>query len=138
MSQLHHVQGLRDALADLAAAHLLHPEPEPDVFLHRHVGEERIRLEHRVHRPLVRRLQRHFHAADSKRALGGELEPGDHAQGRRLAAAARPEQREELAVSDAEVEISHRVDVAKDLRHSLEDHGVAHGSVPFPASRAWR
>jgi hypothetical protein len=39
-------------------------------------------------------------AADLQRAAGDVLEPGDHAQGRRLAAARRPDEDHEFAVGD--------------------------------------
>ena len=39
------------------------------------------------------------------------LEPGDHAQRRRLAAARRPDEDEELAVCDVDREVLNRVDV---------------------------
>ena len=41
------------------------------------------------------------------------LEPGDHAHGRRLAAAGRSEQDEELLVHDLEVEIGHGDEAAE-------------------------
>ena len=41
-------------------------------------------------------------------ARGHLLQPGDHAQHRRLAAAGRPEQGAELALADGQVEIADR------------------------------
>ena len=46
--------------------------------------------------------------AEGDPALVGRLEPGEAAQRRRLAAAARAEQDEELALLDLEVEVVHR------------------------------
>jgi hypothetical protein len=55
------------------------------------------------------------------------LEPGDHAQGGRLAAARRPEHREELALGDVEVDIAHGDELAELLRDALQAHGrLAH------------
>ena len=45
----------------------------------------------------------------------GMLEAGDHPQGRRLAAAGRPEERDELAALGGQVEVLHRDDVAEAL-----------------------
>ena len=88
--------------------------------------EERVLLEDRVHVALVGRRARDVVAADQDLALVGLLEAGDHPQRRRLAAAARPEQREELALVDAQVERVHRDERAEPFRDSTElDIGVA-------------
>ena len=95
-------------------------QPVGDVLEHRQVREERVGLEDRVDVALVRRPRAHVLAAEQERALVGVLEPGDQAQGRRLAAAGRTEQREKLTVPDAEAEVVHRGDVAVALRHPPE------------------
>ena len=77
---------------------------------HRHVRVERVVLEH--HRD-VAVLGRHVvddAPADLDLAAGDRLEPGDHAQQRRLAAARRTDQHAELAVGDLDV------DAADDVR----------------------
>ena len=51
---------------------------------------------------------------------GRQLEPGDHAERRRLAAAGRPEHDEELAVGDGEVRILHRDEVGEGLAQVLD------------------
>ena len=59
----------------------------------------------------VRKFSRPIHlprsvpAADRDPALRRLLEPGDHAEQRRLAAARRPDEDDELAVADLEVEL---------------------------------
>ena len=55
---------------------------------------------------------------DSSRA--GALEAGDHAQRRGLAAAARAEQREELAGRDVQVYAAHGLEVAEALGEIYE------------------
>ena len=50
--------------------------------------------------------------ADLDRAARDVLEPGDHAQRRRLAAARGPDQHDELAVFDVEVEVVDDLDAA--------------------------
>src|SRR3546814_10837885 len=65
---------------------------------------------------------RHVLVADQDAAAGRHLQAGDHAQRRRLAAAARPQQGHELAGLDREgdaVDGDHR---AERLAHLLEDH----------------
>ena len=63
--------------------------------------------------------------ADPDLALGDLLEPGDHPQRRRLAAARGPDEDHELAVGDLEIEL---VDgaraVAVDLADALERHSA--------------
>ena len=59
-------------------------------------------LEDHVDVAPVRRHRRHVDAAEEDAPLVGLLEAADHAQARRLPAAARPEQREELALLDLE------------------------------------
>ena len=54
-------------------------------------------------------------AGEQDLALGRLLEAGDHAQGRRLAAARRPEQRVELAARDAQVHVVDGGDVTESL-----------------------
>ena len=53
-------------------------------------------------------------------ALAWLLEPGDHPQRRRLAAARRAEQREELAAADLEVEVVDGHEVAEALRDARQ------------------
>ena len=57
----------------------------------------------------------------STRPLGHGLEPRDHAQRRRLAAARRAEQRDELALRDLERDVVDGGDVAVLLGHAIED-----------------
>ena len=76
-------------------------------------------------------------ALDEHRAGGGQFKAGDHAQGGGLAAAARPQQREKLAVLDGKVYVAHRLHVAagdgptrKNLAQLPQLHGVfAHASA---------
>ena len=87
------------ALRDLALL-----QPERDVVEDRQVREQRVLLEDRVHRALVRPQRRDVAAVHLDDALGRLDEPGDHPQRRRLAAAARADDREELAVGDLDVD----------------------------------
>ena len=79
-------------------------EPERDVVHDAHVREERVGLEHRVDVALVGAGRRDVGVADEDLAGGRRLEPRDHPQRRRLAAARGAEQREERALRDRQVE----------------------------------
>ena len=67
------------------------------------------------------------------RAVGRVLEPGDHPQRGRLAAARRPEQHEELLVGDVEGQVVDGDDVAEPLRDVLE-RDPSHGGSPSAVS----
>ena len=84
-----------------------------DVVEHREVREERVRLEDRVDGPPVGRQARDVAAVDQHDAGVRPLEAGDQPEGRRLAAAGRPEQRQELAFDDGQVERVDGGDVAE-------------------------
>ena len=82
-----------------------HPQPERDVVAHVHVREQRQPLEHQPEAPLVRRsfddrLRVEQHVTRVER-----VEARDQAQHRRFAAARRPEQRRDAAVSDLERDV---------------------------------
>jgi hypothetical protein len=65
-------------------------QPVADVLGDVHVREQRVVLEDGVDVALVRRHAGDRLAGEQDLALGRLLEAGDHAQGRRLAAARRP------------------------------------------------
>src|SRR5204862_5063091 len=107
-------------LLGFALRNLLAPQPEGDVFTHAQMREEGVALEDSVGGPLVRGQPGHVLALDQDAAGGRLLEAGDHAQRRRLSAAARPEEGEELAPTDVEIEVAHRDEVAEVLADALE------------------
>ena len=74
------------------------------------VRVERVVLEHHRDVAILRRQVVDDPVADRDRAVGDLLEPGDHAQGRRLAAPGRPDEHEELAVLDLEGQVLHGVE----------------------------
>ena len=82
--------------------------------------EQRVRLENRVHIPLVGRQVRHVCAADSDLAFVRALEARNQPERRRLAAARRPEQGQELAVPDSEVETVDGGDLVETLGHTAQ------------------
>jgi hypothetical protein len=121
-------QHLLHRASPLGPRHLLHAQAEPDVVGHAHVGEERVALEHGVHGPRVRRGVPHRLPVDQERAAGGGLEAADQVEGDGLAAAARPQQREELALADLEVDAVQRHHGAEALAHVAQlDRKARHG-----------
>jgi hypothetical protein len=92
------------------------------VLLHRHVREERVRLEHHVGRPLVGRDAGHVLAVDEHPSRGRRLEAREHAEKCRLATAGAAEQAEELAAVDVEADVVDGVEVAELLGDALDPH----------------
>jgi hypothetical protein len=96
-------------------------QPERDVLRDGHVLEGGVVLEHEAHVAPLRGLLGRVLAGDVHPAAVGRLEPGDHAQQRGLAAAARPEQCGERAVPDLERHVVERDEVAEALRDGVHD-----------------
>jgi hypothetical protein len=95
-------------------------EPVRDVIEHRQMGEEGVGLEHRVDGAPVRRQPNDVLVGDEDLTLVGAIEAGDEPEGRRLAAAGRAEEREELAVAHGQVDRVDRDDLVEPLRHPAE------------------
>src|SRR5262249_16086372 len=81
-----------------------HPQAVLDVLLDVHVREERVVLEDRVDVAVERGPGRDVLSRELDRPCVGPLEARDHAKGRRLAVTGRAEQREELALTDVQVD----------------------------------
>ena len=135
------IERLGHALADLRLGHLAPPQPERDVLGHVEVLEQRVGLEHRVDVALVGRHGGDVLAVEPDRARRRLLEAGDQPQGRRLAAARRPEQREELPLPDLQRHVLDRLEVAEVLADAFQlDRELRHASLlpvstPIPLSR---
>jgi len=122
-------------------AHAAHLERVRDVLAHSHVRPQRVRLEDHAHVPLVRR---HVDArsavedgllAEPERSTVGRLEARDATECRGLAASARPEEDEELAVVDHEVKpLDH--DIPAVLLGQAVDRHTRHCRTPLRACRA--
>ena len=118
-------RSLIDALRRLAQA-----QPEGDVLGDGQVRVERVVLEDHRDVALLRRHVVDDAAADRDRAVGDVLEPGDHAQRGRLAAARRADEHEELAVRDVERQVEDGLHaVVVDLVDFVE-RDVSHVSSP--------
>ena len=85
-------------LVDLLLRALADAQAEGDVVPHRHVLEGGVVLEHEADAAVLGRHARSRPRPGSRPAGVGLLEARDHSQQRRLAAAARPEQRGQRAV----------------------------------------
>ena len=107
--------GLRHARVDLGARALGEQHAEGHVVAHLHVRVERVVLEHHRDVALLRLHVVHDLAADRDLAAADLLEPRDHAQQRRLAAARGPDQHRELAVGDVDVDAADHVGAAEVL-----------------------
>ena len=141
LDELEHVLDLLLDVLDAATA-----QAEGDVLEDVEVREERVALEDRVDRALVRAQLRDVLVADEDRARGRVLEARDHAQRRRLAAARGPEQGEERAGRDGQVEVVDRrhgrealgqADQVQVLDLTGHDGGTGHRDRPFLLLRCW-
>jgi hypothetical protein len=108
---------LRDPAAHLAATQALALQAVGDVALDRHVREQRVRLEHQVHRTLVRRQPEQVLVTEQDRPGVGVLEAGDRSEQRGLSAPRRAEQREELVLGDGQAHVVEGDDVAEAPAH---------------------
>ena len=93
--------------------HFTHLERECHVFEDRHVWIERIVLKDHRYIAVLWFERDHAFAIDPDVAAVELLEAGEHPERRRLAAAARAEQDEELAVGDVEGQALHRGRIAR-------------------------
>ena len=85
--------------------------------MHGHVLERRVVLEDEADVARARGRIGHIALADHDLAGVGRLEAGDDPQERRLAAAARTEQRRQRAVVDRDADVVERDEVAEALAH---------------------
>jgi hypothetical protein len=77
--------------------------------------EERVRLKDSIHRPVVRRDRGDITPRDEHLACCREIEPRDHPQEGRFATPRRPEEREELPLTDRQIDPRDRKRVAESL-----------------------
>ncbi len=114
--QLHELEQRVDPLADLGLRPLPDRQPEGDVVAHGHVLEGGVVLEDEADAALLRGELGRVLAGDHDLARVGRLEARDHAQERRLAAAARAEQRGEGAGRHLQRDVVESDEVAEALR----------------------
>ncbi len=102
MQKLHQRQHLLDSRVDFRFRPALRFQREGHVLADRHVREERIALEHGVHRPLVWRHRGNVLAIEHQRAAARAGKARNQPEQRGLATAGRAEKGEELALGDRE------------------------------------
>ncbi len=128
---LHRRQGLADHLRLLFPGDFADIQPERHILRHRHVRPQRVGLEHHARVALVGRRVGDILAVEGDAPLGRVDEPRDHAQQRGLAAAGRPEQEEQLAGLDGQVDAVHGsgrgLARAEDLDELVDLDPGAHG-----------
>ena len=95
-------QRLHDALPRLALRLARKPERQPDIVEHRRPGHQRRLLKHEADGIARSVAAASFRARPVDMARGRRAEARNDAQRRRLAAAGRPEQADELALADIE------------------------------------
>ena len=111
---------LLHARLDLTFRLLGQHQREGHVVAHGHVRVERVVLEHHRDVALLRRHAVDDPASDRDLAVADLLQPGDHAQQRRLAAARRADQHAEFAVGDVDVDAANHVRRAEVLVHRAD------------------
>ena len=99
------------------------PQAERQVLAHRHVRVERVGLEHHGDAALARRHVVDELAVDQKLAVRDRFQSRDHAQRRRLAAAGRADEDDELAVGDVEIDAADGRLTAVDLDEVAQADG---------------
>jgi hypothetical protein len=92
------------------------------VSTHRHVGVQRVVLEHHCDVAIFRREIVHHPSANADRAAAQLFEACDQAQHRRLATARRPDEHEELPIVNVQIEVFDHLDGAEMLRDAIEQH----------------
>src|SRR5262249_26727574 len=133
--ELHQLEQLPHAVADLSLRPLADAQPKPDVVEHCHVAEERVVLEDEPDVALPYRRVGHVLLVVEDRPRIRDLEPRDDPQQRRLARARRPEQREQLAVGHLQADVVE----CQELPEAFRDvpHRDAHASPPVVSMRAF-
>ena len=122
-------------VAHLGLWHARGAQRKGDVVEGREVRVQRIELEHERGVALLRRQLVDAPPADADLARVDALQPGERAQGGRLAAARRAEQHDELAVLDVQVELADHV-VGAEVLLGIDDLDVGHVSGHRPAVAA--
>ena len=135
--ELHELERRPDAGPTGGLVPVAEAEPERHVVPHRHVGEQRVALEDGVDRALLGRHVGDVATVDPDLARRRALEPTDHPQGGRLAAARRTQQRVELARGDLDVDAIDRDRVIELLHqpHELDAAAAVVGEVDGVARR---
>ena len=133
VADVQHLGGGVDAAPDVGLVDLRQRQGEAHVLAHRHVRIERIGLEHHGDAAIRGRQPRDVAPADLDRAAVQLLQPGDGAQQGGLAAARGPDEHDELAVGDLQVDALQHLDRAEALPDPAQPN-ARHPSPPTPVS----
>ncbi len=112
--------GLLDRLADLGLRHALAFQRKADIGAHRHMRVEGEKLEDEGDVALGGALEGDVIAPQQDAPGCRQLQACDHAQGRGLATAGRPQQAEELAIGHGEARIQHGGKIAEGLVQMID------------------
>ncbi|ABA50513.1 hypothetical protein BURPS1710b_1039 [Burkholderia pseudomallei 1710b] len=128
---------LLDRVVDLLLLRARELQAERHVVVERHVRIERVRLEHHRDAALRARHVVDLRAVDQQLAARNLLEPRDHPHQRGFAAAARPDEHDELAVDDVEIDVAQHFVVVVALADIAQEH-ACHDLSPFSCAAARR
>ena len=109
------------ALGDVGAVEFPHFQAKGHIVVDAHMRVERVVLKHHRDVAIHRRQIVDDLVVDQDAARGDRLEPGDHPQCRRLAAARRTDKDHEFLVVDTEVDVLDGVDLVELLVQALDD-----------------
>ena len=112
LRQFQRVRRRADLTVDLRSRLAPVDQPVGHVAVDGHVRIEGVVLEHHGDVALGRLQPVHPSAVDQQITLGDRLQPGDHAQQRGLAAAWGPDDHDQLAVGDVQIDALHRNDAS--------------------------
>jgi hypothetical protein len=115
---------------DLRPGHLAQLEAEGHVVEDRHMGIQRIRLEHHRDVPVLGREIVDHPIADQDPTLGELFETRQQAQRRRLAAARGADENEELLVLHLDIHVVDGNDISESLGHVVVGD-ASHDGSPF-------
>ncbi len=127
--QPQHVGGRLDLALDHLGREPLLAQAEADIVAHAHMRVERVVLEHHGDVALMGLELGHVPGIEPDRAAARLLQPGDAGERGALAAAGRPQERQELAIGDRDVEPGHCPHLAEALLQSLQRH-ARHVVIP--------
>ncbi len=125
---LHHLEDVADPVGGRLAFEALLPKPVGDILGDGHVRKEGVILEDGVDVTAIRRDASHIQARNTNPSLIRLFEAGEHPQSGRLAATGRPEERQELANVDLEIDAidgDHRAETLGDI-HQLDRTDLCH------------
>ena len=136
--QLHEFEHRLDALVHVFRRHACAAQAERNVVPDRQVREQRVALEHHVHGPPIGRHTGKVLSFQHHAPLVRRLEAGEQAQQRGLAAAGRPQEREELARIDLEGQVIDGREGAEPLGDALERDERRHSGKLIPRGESRR